>query len=223
MPKRLLALGARRIHHIGNLKYDAPELPYDAYALAELQSAIGDRPLWLAASTHPGEEALVASVHSALKAEGLKLLTIIVPRHASRGASIAAELASLNIARRAVSDAITPATDIYLADTMGELGLFYRLSPVAFIGKSLAGSGGQNPLEAARIGCAVIAGQHTENFAEIYALLLQENACIRVANRDELLAALRPLLADVSAAKACGEKARASVPCPLGRSDGDYE
>jgi len=163
---RLKALGAPA-ECWGNLKYAAPPLPADPAELERLSALIGARPVWLAASTHPGEEALVLAVHRRLAAAHPGLLTLIVPRHPERGAEIAALAGGLAVTRRAAGEDPNAATNVHVADTLGELGLFYRLAQVAFIGGSLVPHGGQNPLEPARLGCPVIAGPHTWNFAEI--------------------------------------------------------
>ena len=164
---RLTALGALDVRAVGNLKFAADPLPADADALDRLRDAVGDRPLWLAASTHPGEERIVAEAHRALAPAHAGLLTVIVPRHPQRGAALASELdaADLNVARRTRDDVIAPDTHIYLADTLGELGLFYRLADIVFVGGSLVPHGGHNPLEPARLGCALLWGPHMFNFA----------------------------------------------------------
>ena len=128
-------------------------MPADAAAYDILARSIGARPRWLAASTHDGEEEAIARVHLGLKRDYPALLTIIAPRHPDRGGAIAATLRAqgLTVAQRSADDAIAEATDIYVADTLGELGLFYRLTEIAFLGKSLVPLGGQNPLEALRL------------------------------------------------------------------------
>jgi 3-deoxy-D-manno-octulosonic-acid transferase len=191
--RRLSALGAGRTACVGNLKFSAPVLPADEGALAELRAALGDRPRWLAASTHAGEEALAGRVHAALDIPGL--VTIIVPRHPKRGAEIAADLEALGLkpARRSLGE---PIGDVYIADTMGELGLFYRVAPLVFIGKSLIGRGGQNPLEPARLGASVLFGPHMGNFVDIAARMQQAGAAKSVAAEGDLVAALSRRLAD---------------------------
>ena len=162
---RLRALGATRQLPPGNLKFAALALPVDAAALEALDDMLGDRPVWLAASTHPGEDALIRSVHTRLATTRLRLLTIIVPRHPERGAALALELSA---PRRALGAGPPDAAGIWLADTLGELGLFYRCCPIVFVGRSLLSpGGGQNPLEPARLGCAVAVGPYTGNFDEI--------------------------------------------------------
>jgi 3-deoxy-D-manno-octulosonic-acid transferase len=175
--ERLRSLGARRLEPPGNLKLAAPPLPADAAELARLRAVIGDRPLWLAASTHPGEEELAAEVHARLAPAHPGLLTIIAPRHPERGGEIAA---SLGGAPRRACGAGPPPGGIWVADTMGELGLLYRLSPLVFMGRSLVGRGGQNPLEAARIGCAVAVGPHTGNFTELVGRLREVGGLAQV-------------------------------------------
>ncbi len=195
---RLRALGAPGVKVTGNLKFAARPLPVDEDALGHVLGACGGRPLWLAASTHPGEDAIAAQVHQRLKPTHPGLLTVIAPRHPSRGAAIAQSLADggLIVARRAADDPITPQTDIYVADTLGEFGLLYRLSPVAFIGGSLVPHGGQNVLEAARLGAAVIHGPHMDNFRAAIAQLGSAGGAIEVTGAESLGDAVAGLLAD---------------------------
>ena len=164
----------------GNLKYAALPLPADGAELARLRVMIGDRPAWLAASTHPGEEAIAIAAHRRLSAAHPGLLTVIVPRHPERGAEVAALAGDLPTTRRAAGGDPTPGTAIHVADTLGELGLFYRLARAAFIGGSLVPHGGQNPLEPARLGCPVIVGPHTWNFAEIMDRLAAAGGLLRL-------------------------------------------
>ncbi len=193
---RLRALGANTVAVTGNLKFDVPDLPADAIALGAIRQAVEGRPLWLAASTHKGEEDIIGAAHARLKPLLPGLLTVIAPRHPQRGEAIAASLreTGFGVARRSTADPITPATDIYLADTLGELGLFYRLAPVAFLGGSLVEHGGQNPIEAVRLGSAVLHGPHTGNFAEIYGALDRGGGARPVADAVELANAVADLL-----------------------------
>jgi 3-deoxy-D-manno-octulosonic-acid transferase len=209
--ERLLMLGLPSITGIGNLKYDTPSLPYQEAELTRLRKEIGERFTWVAASTHPGEEVMIAAVHSAFVRQGIKLLTIIVPRHATRGDEVAAQLAPLQVARRSHGKSITEQTDIYLADTMGELGLFYRLASVVFMGGTLVPHGGQNPLEPARIGCTILAGPHMENFAAIALAMEQEDALKRVQNSEALAADLKFLFSDEKARTALANNAQSHV------------
>jgi 3-deoxy-D-manno-octulosonic-acid transferase len=209
--ERLGILGLPSVNGTGNLKYDAPALPCDEKELARLEKQVDSRPVWVAASTHPGEEAMIAQVHRKLAASGMRPLTIIVPRHAVRGDEVTAQLGSLKIARRSRGDAITRDTDIYLADTMGELGLFYRLASVAFIGGTLVSHGGQNPLEAAKLGRAIIAGPHMENFAGIMEVMEREHAVLRVKDAGGLARETARLLQDEKTRAALAQKAEAHV------------
>ena len=196
--EKLTALGALNVRVPGNLKFAAPSLPVDEDALNRLRQDIGDRPVWMASSTHAGEEVAVAEAHRLVAARQAGLLTVIVPRHPGRGPAIAQELATagLTVARRAAGEPLRPDTDIYIADTVGELGLFYRLVDIAFIGGSLVPHGGQNMLEAAKLDCAILQGPHTANFAEIVAEMEPAGAVETVANATALAEAVNRLLSD---------------------------
>jgi len=162
-------LGLDSMRYVGNLKYDAPPLAADPKELERLRQAVAHRTVWLAASTHAGEEALIADIHQTLRKTYSNLLTIIVPRHAHRGAAVAQELHGLrlHICCRSKQELPDANTDIYLADTMGELGIFYRLCQVVVIGGSLLPIGGHNPIEPAQLGCAILCGPHMDNFVGI--------------------------------------------------------
>ena len=201
---RLTALGARNVSAPGNLKFAAPDLPADAAELARLGTLLGDRPRWLAASTHEGEEAIAAAIHARLAPAHPGLLTIIAPRHPARGATLAA---SLGAPRRALRQD-PPTQGIWLADTLDELGLLYRLSPIVFVGKSLVGQGGQNPLEPARLGCAVAAGPHMANQAGAAAILEAAAALARPRDEAELAAWVDAMLRDPAARQRAGAAAR---------------
>ena len=198
---RLQTLGARDVVSAGNLKYDGATLPCDEEELITLQNAIGARPVWLAASTHPGEEEIIAQAHQLISSAYPDLLTIIVPRHPERGGAIAEQLKKYGRPDIALAqkDPITDDTGIYIADTLGELGLFYRLSEIVFMGGSLVKHGGQNPLEPARLTCAVITGPHTHNFSDIYNEMEQAGGCVRVDNAKELAAQIGRLLDNAAA------------------------
>lgn len=204
---RLLQLGLPTVTGVCNLKYDAPALPCNEQELAQLIALVGERPVWVAASTHKGEEQIIAKLHKELEAEFAGLLSIIVPRHANRGAEIASELHGMKVARRSQAEAITPETDIYLADTMGELGLFYRLARIAFIGGTLVPHGGQNPLEAARVGCAIVVGPHTHNFTAVIEGLRADGAILTAQTPQALREHLHNLLHDPQKRHNLGEAA----------------
>ena len=203
--RRLATLGAPRTACLGNLKFAAPALPADAAILSALLDELGGRPRWLAASTHAGEEALAGRVHKALAIPGL--VTLIVPRHPNRGAEIAAELETMGLkpTRRSLGQ---PIGDIHIADTMGELGLFYRAAPLVFVGKSLIGEGGQNPLEPARLGASVLFGPHMGNFADIAHRMREAGAAIQVATEGDLVAALAQRFAEPALVAAEGDRAK---------------
>jgi len=219
---RLVELGARGAGTVGNLKSAAAALPADAPELARLGGEIDERPRWLAASTHPGEEDAAAAVHRKLQARHPGLLTIIAPRHPVRAAEIAAALGSqgLGVARRSQGDAITPSVAVYLADTLGEMGLFYRLADIAFIGGSLTPVGGHNPLEAALLGCAILHGRDMSNCAATAAELAAAGGAATVGGVDELAAALDRLLADPAERRRRGRAAGAVASRDNGVLDG---
>jgi 3-deoxy-D-manno-octulosonic-acid transferase len=200
--ERFARLGIADVRVAGNLKADVAPPPADAAALAALRAAVGDRPRWVAASTHPGEEAVVAAAHAALTAGRPGLLTVIVPRHPSRGSAVAAAVAATGarVALRSRGDAIGPDVGVYVADTIGELGLFYRLAPIAFVGGSIAVRGGQNPIEPVRLGAAVLAGPRVENFRALYADLEAAGGMVGVRDTAGLAAAVGRLLDDPAAA-----------------------
>ena len=191
-------LGARRIISAGNLKYDTPPLPHKETELQNLSQAIGTRPIWLAASTHEGEELMAAETHKNLKNKYPGLLSIIAPRHPQRGDSLVKQLTELDltIARRGESQAINADTDIYLADTIGEMGLFYRLSDIAFIGGTVTPQGGQNPLEAARLDSAIFYGPSNENFSEMFTLIKEVDAGREIFSQNDMTDMVDLLLSD---------------------------
>jgi 3-deoxy-D-manno-octulosonic-acid transferase len=204
---RLSKLGARDVQVSGNLKADAPPLPADENKLAALRHAIGNRPVLLAASTHPGEDETILPAYDAMKAKIPNLLAIIAPRHAERGAEIAMLCGTRPVLRRALGAEPAADTAIYVADTMGELGLFYRLSDFVFMGGSLVPHGGQNPLEPARLHRTVIAGPHTENFVRAYDAIFSAQGLGRVHSSGEIAALATSLIADPTKAQALGDAA----------------
>jgi 3-deoxy-D-manno-octulosonic-acid transferase len=201
--ERLRALGAANAATVGNLKFAAAPLHADPKALAALALQLADRPRWLAASTHEGEELLAGRVHRRLAAEFPTLVSLIAPRHPERGDAIARALteAGFTVSRRSLGEPIAPATEIYLADSFGEFGLLFRLVPVVWMGKSLIGRGGQNPLEPARLGAAVLFGPHMGNFVDIAERMAQAGAAFRVADEADLATAVRARLAEPARAR----------------------
>jgi len=201
---RFRALGARDVCMIGSMKADAPLLPADPEKLAVLKQAIGSRPVLLAAQTHPGEEETILPAHDALRRTYPDLLTIIVPRHPERGPNIAMLCGTRNVRLRSRGEIPAADTAVYVADTMGELGLFYRLVPFAFVGGSLIPHGGQNPLEPAKLNCAVLAGPHTFNFASAYEAIFRAQGVGCVGSTGEISALVATLLAEPAKARALG-------------------
>jgi 3-deoxy-D-manno-octulosonic-acid transferase len=188
MAQRFAALGTPRAVPVGNLKADAPPPPVELAGHKKLAAALAGRTVWLAASTHPGEDNIAAVAHLAMKKARPDLLTVIVPRHPERGPFIARLLAGadLNVTLRSEGKLPEAGTDIYIADTIGELGLFYNLVPVALIGGSLVPHGGQNPVEAIKLGAAVVTGPHWRNFADAYEELLASGGAVQVSDAQSL-------------------------------------
>jgi 3-deoxy-D-manno-octulosonic-acid transferase len=211
--ERIGELGASNLVTTGNLKLDVPAPPADAERLKDLQMAIGRRPMIAATSTHPGEEELMIATHKRLRANFSGLLTVIAPRHPERGSAIAETVksAGLNAVLRSRGELPKRSTDIYVADTFGELGLIYRLAPVVFIGGSLVEHGGQNPIEAAKLGAAIVHGPHVANFAEIYAELDAAHGAESVGDGERLIAALAALMAQPAARARLADAAHATV------------
>ncbi|MEX6506149.1 lipid IV(A) 3-deoxy-D-manno-octulosonic acid transferase [Jiella sp. M17.18] len=194
--ERFHLLGAHAVSVAGNLKADAGPLPADAAALTELADALGDRPRWAALSTHAGEEAIVGAAHRALSPHHPGLCTIVVPRHPTRADEIEKTLfgMGLKVARRSRGEVPEPGTDIFLGDTMGEMGLYLRLTEIAFLGKSIAAEGGQNPLEAAMLATVILSGRYVQNFRDAYQRLLRNGGARLVRDGDGLTAAVDQLL-----------------------------
>lgn len=195
---RLSQLGAPHVVMSGNIKIDAPPPIVDESLRARLAAEINSRPVWLAASTHADEEQIVGAAHRQIAATHAGLLTIIAPRHPERSADIAAKLHAdgLVVVRRSSDVAITPATDIFLADTLGEMGTLFRLAPIAFMGKSLdAEGGGHNPIEPIRLGACVVTGPKWSNFEDEFKALLAAGGAVEVKSAGELGPVVSRLLA----------------------------
>ncbi len=197
---RLRALGAPAVATPGNLKFAAADLPFDPAELDRLRALLGGRPVWLAASTHEGEEHLVLEAHRRLAAIRPGLVTVIAPRHPGRGEALARALSDgAPLPRRSLGQDPPPG-GLWLADTLGELGLLYRLCPAALVGNSLLPpGGGHNPLEPARAGCAVATGPHAASFEEALATLRGAGALGEVADAPALAAWVDATLRDDAA------------------------
>jgi 3-deoxy-D-manno-octulosonic-acid transferase len=191
-------LGAPSVVAIGNLKIDAPPPLVDGVELERLRPALQGRPLLIAACTHEGEDQIIAAAHRQLASSFPGLCIIIAPRHPQRGAAITEMLKGrgFNVARRSLGELPDRSSDAYVADTIGELGMLYKLAPVAFIGGSLVDRGGHNPVEAMRLGAVVLVGPHWHNFGDAYSALIGNGGAIVVRSAEEIAVAARKLLLD---------------------------
>jgi 3-deoxy-D-manno-octulosonic-acid transferase len=183
---------------VGNLKFDGATLGADEGALAALRAGVGSRTVWAATSTWPGEEEIVARANARVRESHPDALAIIAPRHPQRGPEIAAALTAAGHRFAVRSSGGLPAADhdVYLADTLGELGVVYRVAALAFIGKSLVPLGGQNPIEAARLGVPTVFGPHMTNFRDISSAMVAAGGAITVADEATLAATVTRLLSD---------------------------
>ncbi|MEJ8571038.1 3-deoxy-D-manno-octulosonic acid transferase [Microbaculum marinum] len=214
---RLRQLGAANVVDTGNLKYDVPAPEADEADLRDLSAAVGDRPRWAAASLHAGEDEPVLETHLHLSPRHRDLLTVLAPRHPERGAEIAAAAAARGLTPVLRSRGRMPdeRTDVYIVDTIGEMGLVYRLAPVVFVGGSLVASGGHNPIEAAKLSTAILHGPHIRNTTDIFAALHAAGAADEVSGAEALAERVGHFLAspeDVS------RRARAASAAVLGLS-----
>jgi 3-deoxy-D-manno-octulosonic-acid transferase len=199
--ERFTALGSRNVVTTGNLKLDVAAPPADPAKLERLMAVTRGRPIIVAASTHPGEEELWLETHRTLAGFFPSLLSVVVPRHPNRGEAIARtiEASGLHVALRSREELPIATTDIYVADTMGELGLFYRLAPIVFMGGSLVPHGGQNPIEAVKLGASIVHGPHVFNFTDVYQALDGAGGARQADTQEALVKQLGQLLADPAA------------------------
>jgi len=204
---RFRALGAHDVIVAGSLKADAPPLSCDEAALAAMRAMIADRPILLAAQTHPGEDETILPAHDQLRTRFPDLLTIIVPRHVERGPDIAMLCGARPNARRAAGEPVTANTAVYIADTMNELGLFYRLPSFCFLGGTLVPMQGHNPLEPAILNCAVLAGPSRANSARAFEEVLGAQGFGSVQTSTDIAREAERLLSDPDVAHAAGAAA----------------
>jgi 3-deoxy-D-manno-octulosonic-acid transferase len=199
--ERFAALGSRNVITTGNLKLDVAAPPADSAKLERLMAVTRGRPIIVAASTHSGEEDILLQAHRTLAGFFPSLLTVIVPRHPDRGEAVARSIGAtgLHVALRSREELPIATTDIYIADTMGELGLFYRLAPIVFMGGSLVERGGQNPIEAVKLGASIVHGPHVFNFTDVYEALDGAGGARRADTQEALVNQLGQLLADPAA------------------------
>jgi 3-deoxy-D-manno-octulosonic-acid transferase len=223
--ERFQALGARHVVVAGNVKYDSAAPPADRRELAELAGMTSGRQIWVAASTHDSEETIAAKAHARLSAVFPDALTLIAPRHRERGEAIFNQLSAMgySCALRSRGDPLTSRTAIYVCDTIGELGLFYRLAGVVFIGKTFKPGGGQNPIEAAKLACAILHGPEVENFAEAFGMLDTCGGAAEVAEADALGDALIGLFSDTAKLRAMARAAARAVDSQVGAVDRSME
>ena len=219
--ERFADLGAPQVRLVGNLKYDALPPPVDRQELASLSGRLSGRQVWVAASTHDGEEAIVGEAHRIVARTFPDVLTLVAPRHPKRGPDIAEELRALGLNCVLRSAGAQPGADtaVYICDTMGELGLFYRLAGVVFVGKSLASGGGQNPIEPAKLASAVLHGPHVANFADVYDLLDAAGGAALVRDAEDLAGTLASLFADGARLRAMARAAAQVVESQTGAVD----
>ncbi len=198
-----IGISSNNFELTGTLKEGSAALPYSETEQVEISKQILNRPVWLAASTHEGEEKLIAAAHRHASKASQGLLLIIVPRHPERGLEIASILTKENfkICLRSKKDKISSDTQIYIADTLGELGLWYRVAPVSFVGGSFVPIGGHNPFEPAALGSAILHGPYVENFKEIYNRLNVAGAAVKIEEASELGVKLIETLSPENAAK----------------------
>jgi len=199
---RRLGMDPDRMEVTGTLKEGAAALPVNTRILDAMRAEIGNRPVWVAASTHPGEETKVLEAHRIALRTNPRLLLILVPRHPDRGDAIAQMLdhGGWAFSRRSTGEGPEPELPVYLADTMGELGLWYRLAPVSFVGGSWEPIGGHNPFEPAALGSAILHGPYVTNFVDIYQRLTEARAARLVASPQALAEAVDDLLSPDRAA-----------------------
>ena len=190
-PERRLSLG-------GNMKAAAAPLPVDPESLAQWRATLGDRPCWIASSTHEGEDGPVLAAHATIRETHPDAFLILVPRHPNRGAGIAetARAQGFETARRTGNEPVTHDTAVLVADTIGDLGLWYRLSPVVFLAGSFGEAGGHNPWEPIALGAALLHGPKVPNAANDYQDLASAGAAWEVADGAALAKAVNVLLSD---------------------------
>lgn len=209
-------LGCQNVKVLGNLKYSAALLPYKKEPFERINKALDNRPVWLYASTHDGEEDIACRLHMRLKEKFPNILTLIAPRHPERREDIKNTCANYELKTKTRSETqLVPAPDddIYIIDTIGEMGLFYSLSPIACIGRSFSndGGGGHNPIEAAQLNTAILHGPHVQNLSHIYEEMDKAGAIIKVKDEIDFHQRLEKLLSDEEGRSAMQHKAEQFV------------
>ncbi len=219
----LVAIGAapERVKVGTNLKATSAALPVDEATLTELQEALNGRPVWVASSTHPGEEETVLAAHARLIEKHPPLCLVLVPRHPERGDEVEALIRDrdFSVARRTRRDPIDAQTQVYLADTLGETGTWYAMTPLVFLGGSLLPIGGHNPFEPAQAGAAVISGPHVTNFSETFDPLVAGGGVVLASDAVGLATAIDHWLQDANALQQARAAAKRYVTEQQGRLD----
>jgi 3-deoxy-D-manno-octulosonic-acid transferase len=195
--KKLSDMGMASVDCVGNLKYGVPPLPYDAPAVSEIKAAAKGRASWMASVTHRGEEEHILNAHRTIRGKFPEALLVIAPRHPERGGEILALARSFGFAASLESsgDRISRSDGVYIADILGGLGPYYKYFDIVFIGGSLLGGlDGQNPMEAARLGAAILSGSHVDSFIETYDILRRDDAVTTVQGADDLSGHIASLL-----------------------------
>lgn len=222
---RFRRLGCKRVATPGNLKFDAAEPVANDAELARLKAQAGDRPVWLAALTHPGEDEIALAALDRLRRTFPDLLLVLVPRHPVRADEITELVRArhLGVARRSLGEAISPSIDVYLGDTLGEMGLYYKLAPVTFLGGSFNDAGGHNPVEAALCGSALVTGPRVSNARAVYKEFWINKGAVRVETADALCDQLHQLLSEPEKARRQAARARTLVDAGRGALDKSLE
>ncbi len=220
--ERLRALGVSAVDVCDNLKFDVTPPDSQRDLGCQWRAALGGRPVWLAASTREGEEALIIDAWRARACQDAIL--VIVPRHPQRFAEVAALLRAAGLAYSRRSEGLPlPGDAVWLGDSMGEMVAYYALADVAYIGGSLLPLGGQNLIEAAACGCPVLLGPHTFNFSQASEDAIAVGAARRVADAAELVRAVDTLLADKTARAAMRQAASAFAAAHRGATQRSVE
>jgi 3-deoxy-D-manno-octulosonic-acid transferase len=209
--EKLRNMGIRQVECVGNLKYGTPPTAYDGEKLADMSERTGNRKSWMASVTHPGEEEIALRAHATIRERIPEALLVLAPRHPNRGreALELAKAAGFESALESASEPLTKSTAVYISDALGGLGLYYAFSGVALIGGSLLETlDGHNPMEAARLGAAVLSGRNVASFLETYEILERENAVVMVDGETDLAEKVAGLLSDPEKLSALRETAR---------------
>ncbi|MBT5266923.1 MAG: 3-deoxy-D-manno-octulosonic acid transferase [Rhodospirillaceae bacterium] len=218
--ERFRSLGSPEVEALGNIKLAAPPPPIDGVPPVEIEAGEG-RPIWLAASTHEGEETAALDAHEIANAQHPNLLTIIAPRHPARADGVAetAQVRGWVLQRRSSGEAITSDVDIFLVDTLGELGRFFDLAPVVFVAGSFVPVGGHNPIEPAHYDCAILFGPLMSKNIEIADEMKSRGAALEVSDATTLGQTVARLLSDEAEVKRLAEAARGLLSDHLGVTD----